>query len=65
MKARCVACGRLWGISLYQRIPKGGYVCPRCAYKKAPWRAATLPKRTEKEYDTTVPEEKGEVKDVR
>lgn len=30
MKARCVQCGRMWGISLYQAIPRAGYLCPGC-----------------------------------
>lgn len=33
---RCVKCGLWWNISRYARLPKGGYVCPVCRYKKAP-----------------------------
>ena len=34
MKARCTSCGRMWGISILHRLPKGGYLCPRCAAKR-------------------------------
>ena len=32
--ARCRTCGRSWGISLLQQIPKSGYVCPNCERKE-------------------------------
>ena len=30
MMARCAGCGMSWNISLYAKIPKSGYICPRC-----------------------------------
>ena len=26
-------CGRMWAVSIYQPIPKSGYICPTCAGK--------------------------------
>lgn len=33
--AVCIKCGKDWNISLKQKIPKGGYICPRCRGKEA------------------------------
>ena len=30
MTAKCNGCGLQWNISIYQRIPKTGYICPHC-----------------------------------
>lgn len=30
MTARCVGCGLHWNISIYQKIPRTGYICPHC-----------------------------------
>lgn len=32
--ARCTVCGLTWNISIGQKIPKGGYVCPHCDYRR-------------------------------
>lgn len=34
MKAKCVGCGQVWNISVLQKIPKSGYVCPHCEGKR-------------------------------
>lgn len=31
MIARCTKCKRAWNVSIYQKIPSSGYVCPHCA----------------------------------
>ena len=33
MRARCVICGEMWNVSIYQSIPKTGYICPVCTKK--------------------------------
>ena len=33
MRARCVICGEMWNVSIYQSIPKTGYICPACTKK--------------------------------
>lgn len=30
MTAKCVGCGLPWNVSIYQKIPKGGYICLHC-----------------------------------
>lgn len=30
MKFKCVGCGLYWNVSIYQQIPRGGYICPHC-----------------------------------
>lgn len=30
MTAKCIGCEQEWNISIHQRIPKTGYICPRC-----------------------------------
>lgn len=30
MTAKCVGCGLHWNISQYAKIPRAGYICPRC-----------------------------------
>lgn len=30
MTALCVGCGLRWNVSVYQRIPDTGYICPHC-----------------------------------
>lgn len=30
MTAKCVGCGLVWNVSIYQRIPPTGYICPHC-----------------------------------
>ena len=34
----CKDCGREWNISIEQKIPLGGYLCPHCAAKYRPSR---------------------------
>jgi len=34
MTARCTRCAIHWNISVYQRIPKEGYVCPYCESRR-------------------------------
>ncbi len=34
MKTRCQTCGKYWNISIYQKIPRKGYECPKCAIKR-------------------------------
>jgi len=33
MDITCTYCGRLWNVSILQRIPKSGYICPHCESK--------------------------------
>lgn len=33
MRSRCHTCGDYWNISILQKIPKTGYVCPYCNKK--------------------------------
>lgn len=66
MKARCVDCGRMWGISLYQEISSSGYICPVCAGKeKAPCGSGVPTERTKKHINNTIPEKEEAVKYVR
>ncbi|MFR7893380.1 MAG: hypothetical protein ACLU38_04175 [Dysosmobacter sp.] len=37
MTAKCVGCGLDWNVSIYQKIPRTGYICPHCE-KPAPRR---------------------------
>lgn len=30
MTAKCVGCGLDWNVSIYQKIPRAGYICPHC-----------------------------------
>lgn len=30
MTAKCVGCGLDWNVSVYQKIPRTGYICPHC-----------------------------------
>lgn len=30
MTAKYVGCGLHWNVSIYQKIPRTGYICPRC-----------------------------------
>jgi len=30
MKEKCTVCQKIWQVSSLQRIPKSGYICPRC-----------------------------------
>ena len=30
MTAKCVSCGLDWNVSIYQKIPRTGYICPHC-----------------------------------
>lgn len=30
MHAECVKCCLSWNVSIFQKIPKSGYICPRC-----------------------------------
>lgn len=30
VKFKCVGCGLYWNVSIYQQIPRGGYICPHC-----------------------------------
>lgn len=32
--AICSKCKKKWNISRFQSIPKGGYICPHCLYKR-------------------------------
>ncbi|NMA65335.1 MAG: hypothetical protein GX957_03725 [Clostridiaceae bacterium] len=32
--AICGKCKKKWNISRFQHIPKGGYICPHCLYKR-------------------------------
>lgn len=34
MKVKCKLCNLLWNISVQAKIPKKGYVCPRCTRKE-------------------------------
>lgn len=29
-RAKCVGCGLDWNVSIYQKIPRTGYICPHC-----------------------------------
>lgn len=29
----CVGCGTEWNVSIYQKIPRTGYICPHCESK--------------------------------
>lgn len=42
MTAKCFVCGKYWNISILARIPKAGYVCPHCTYRRL---RATGPKQ--------------------
>ena len=42
MIARCTECKRAWNISIYQKIPPGGYVCPHCEARKHKGRGEQL-----------------------
>lgn len=33
MDVICTCCGHLWNISIYQKIPRSGYICPYCESK--------------------------------
>ena len=35
MTAKCVGCGLDWNVSIYQKIPRTGYICP---HQKDTWR---------------------------
>ena len=28
--SKCVGCGLDWNVSIYQKIPRTGYICPHC-----------------------------------
>ena len=30
MTAKCVGCELDWNVSIYQKIPRTGYICPHC-----------------------------------
>ena len=30
MTIKCVGCGLHWNVSIYQKIPHSGYICPHC-----------------------------------
>ena len=30
MTIKCVGCGLHWNVSIYQKIPRSGYICPHC-----------------------------------
>ena len=30
MTAKCVGCGLDWNVSIYQKIPRTGHICPHC-----------------------------------
>ena len=30
MTAKCVGCGLDWNVSICQKIPRTGYICPHC-----------------------------------
>ncbi len=32
--ADCIRCGITWNIAITQKIPSGGYMCPRCEFGK-------------------------------
>lgn len=34
MKVKCKICNLLWNVSVQAKIPKKGYVCPRCTRKE-------------------------------
>ena len=33
MTAKCVGCGLQWNVSIFQQIPRSGYICPHCESK--------------------------------
>ena len=33
MTAKCVGCGLDWNVSIYQKIPRTGYICPSIRLK--------------------------------
>ena len=41
MTAKCVGCGLDWNVSVYQKIPRTGYICPHCESRLRA--GATLP----------------------
>ena len=41
----CRECGTSWNVSIYQRIPYNGYLCPACAYGYKGSRPGGHPKR--------------------
>lgn len=42
MIARCARCKRAWNISICQKIPPGGYICPHCEARKHQERVGQL-----------------------
>lgn len=34
MNAKCIGCKRMWNVSVLQKIPKLGYICPQCEIQK-------------------------------
>ena len=32
--ATCTRCGKVWNISVWQKIPYYGYICPKCRYRR-------------------------------
>lgn len=38
MTVKCVGCGLHWNVSIYQKIPRSGYICPHCESGCAPVR---------------------------
>ena len=32
--ATCARCGKVWNISIRQKIPYYGYICPKCRYRR-------------------------------
>lgn len=34
MNAKCIDCQLAWNVSILQKIPKSGYICPKCEAKR-------------------------------
>lgn len=33
MTVKCIGCGIDWNVSIYQQIPRTGYLCPHCEHR--------------------------------
>ena len=46
MTAKCVGCGLDWNVSIYQKIPRTGYICPHCESRLIQASQKARPQRT-------------------
>ena len=46
----CVICGQAWNVSRQLRLPREGYICPRCTWKREP---SPRENGRNKEYEST------------